>query len=324
MFRGYNVIYGNPVLVVPEKGHDPGISRLPIFETTYKRKDHHKLIALGEEWLIPDGTQWEYSSNCETSMVFKEMKTEEEYTSSMTESLGISGGYEGFEFQANKNYKENTEKLRNSDSVFVRVTAQCSQYQGHLDDQIPPGLHPAFKKAARELGNDPSDASMMQFFKDFGSHFIFDINMGAKMGIESEFTSKTYQQMKNENLEIKLTAKLSALFEAGVTSTTNKEERDKFENYRTSKTSTSYGANMPEDGDEKEWASKSRDNPLPIWLNIKPMHKLFTKNYMKESDNIAYEVLQGKLKSFLSRYCDLMYNAGEAEKCNAPLSNDGK
>ena len=312
------------MLVVPEKGHDPGISRLPIFKTSYNDTKRGKLTFLGEEWLIPDGTQWEHSINCAASMHFDEFKSEKEYTHSMTKSLGISGGYEGFEFQANKNYKENTEKLRNSESVFVRVTAQCSQYQGHLNDLEPPELHPTFVKAARELGKDPSDASMMQFFKDFGSHFIFNINMGSKMGIESEFTSKTYQQMKNENHDIKLTAKLSGLFEVGITSTKNKEEREKFENYRASKMSTSCGANIPEDGDEKEWASKTRDNPLPISLKIKPVHELFTNNYMKKSDNVPYEILQGKLKSFLGRYCGLMYNAGEAEKCDAPLSKEGE
>ena len=68
-FRGYNIFAGEPVQPTSSQGHDPGISRLQIFEINYDEKR----LTSDRRFFIPDGTVFESSVACRVDFGSGEM-----------------------------------------------------------------------------------------------------------------------------------------------------------------------------------------------------------------------------------------------------------
>ena len=319
LFAGYSILRGNPV----QKGNlDPGIRGYEIFQTTYKR---NKTSSDGT-FLMPDGSNVRRTKSCSVSFKSKSLSTEKSYVESMKVGVEASGGYGGFSFKANVDYQQRTEEIRTGKSVFVRIESTCNMYKGTVDQSIPPKLHPSFISQVKELAKrlkkkKLKDSHLVDFVERFWTHFITDALFGAIYGMEYHFSQESYQQMKEEGVNIKVSAEYAGLFIAGVSasSETNRKDAEKFEKESKDKFIYSYGTQIPKDGNEMTWASQAAADPLPLKVWIKGIHKLFNKKYLKGSGKKFrkdIKHLRHTVKEFVrTKYCQILQRRGEVVDC---------
>ena len=122
-----------------------------------------------------------------------------------------------------------------------------------------------------------------------------------------------------EGLDVGTAAGYSGRYSAGVTTETasEKKQRKRFESARTSKTSYSYGSNIPSNGSATAWASKSSDDPMPINMDITALPELMTEEFLGNT-GIDYEKLKKLLIDYLTQYCSKLVNEGKAKDCMSP------
>ena len=314
IFHGYNYLYGNPV-VDPNEGKDPGVSRMPIFKATYDRGS----TTSDTRYLIPDGTNFLKAVSCRIDFSSNEGRSEKSYMDSLSNTVGTESSFLGFGFKASTTVQQKTEELRTASFSYVITEAVCSVYTGAIFMDLPPKPSDEFIASLSKCDKDPSDENFRNLIDNYGTHFLTDVVMGAKFGEESKIETNEYEKMEADGLEVGTAAGHSGKFSVGVTTETSseKEQRERFEASRTDKTTYSYGSNIPADGDANTWASKSTDDPMPINMDIEALSELMTEEFLGGT-GIDYEKLKQPLIDFLTQYCSQLVDEQKAKDCMPP------
>lgn len=61
-------------------------------------------------------------------------------------------------------------------------------------------------------------AFFFRFVSVFGTHFVDDLQLGSRMGVESEITSAQWSKLNSANIDLNLAASLSAGYMSGTLS----------------------------------------------------------------------------------------------------------
>ncbi len=319
IFHGYNYLYGNPV-VDPNEGSDPGVSRMPIFKASFGRGS----MTSDMRYLVPDGTSFLKAVSCRIDFSSTEGRSEKSYMNSLSNTVGTESSFLGFGFKASTTVQSKTEELKTASFSYVNTEAVCSVYTGAIFMDLPPKPSDEFIASLSKCDKDPSDENFRNLIDNYGTHFLTDIVMGAKFGEESKIKTDEYEKMEADGFDVGTAAGHSGKFSAGVTTETSseKEQRERFESARTSKTTYSYGSNIPSDGDANTWASQSSDDPMPINMDITALSELMTEEFLGDT-GIDYEKLKQPLIEYLTQYCSQLVDEQKAKDCMPPTGTYG-
>ena len=317
IFHGYNYLYGNPI-VDPLEGNDPGVSSMPIFRTTYDRG----LTTSDSRYMVPDGTSFLKAVSCRVDFTSNEGRSEKSYMNSLSNTVGTESSVFGFGFKASTTVQQKSEELRTASFSYVNSEAVCSVYTGAVFMDLPPKPSDEFIASLSKCDKDPSDENFRNLINYYGTHFVSDVVMGAKFGEESKITTDEYEKMKSEGLDVGTAAGYAGTFSAGVTTETSsqKEQRERFEQARTSKKSYSYGSNIPADGNANTWASQSSTDPMPINMDITALSELMTEEFLGGT-GIDYMKLKQPLIDYLIQYCSQLEDEQKVKDCMPPTGN---
>ncbi|XP_078368560.1 uncharacterized protein LOC144652419 [Oculina patagonica] len=314
IFHGYNFLYGNPI-VDPKQGRDPGVSRMPIFKATFDRG----LTTSDQRYLIPDGMSFLKAVSCRVDFSSLEDRNEKSYIDSLANTVGAGVSFLGFGFKASTTVQHKTEELRKVSYSYVNTEAVCSVYTGAVFMDMPPKPSDEFVSSLKKCEVEPTDDNFRKLIDNYGTHFLTDVVMGSKFGEESKIVTDQYEKMVSEGVDVGTAAGYSGRYAAGVTTETSseKQQRERFESARTSKTTYSYGSNIPPDGDADTWASKSSDDPMPINMDITALSELMTEEFLGDT-GIDYQKLKKPLIDYLTQYCSKLVDEGKAKDCMPP------
>ena len=314
IFNGYNFLFGNPV-VDPKQVRDPGVSRMPIFKATFDRG----LTTSDQRYLIPDGMSFLKAVSCRIDFGSVEDRSEKSYINSLATSVGAGASFLGFGFKASPTVQQKTEELRKVSHSYINSEAVCSIYTGAIFMNMPPKPSDEFITSLKKCEKEPTEVNFKRLIDNYGTHFLTDVVMGSKYGEESKISTEEYEKMVTEGLDVGTAAGYSGRFSAGVTTETasEKQKRERFESSVTSKTTYSYGSNIPSDGDADLWASKSSDDPIPINMDITALPELLTEEFLGET-GIDYKKLKKPLIDYLTQYCSKLMEEGKAKDCMPP------
>ena len=315
LFHGYNLLYGNPI-VDPKDGRDPGVSRLPIFKSTFDRG----LTTSDQKYLIPDGMSFLKIVSCNIDFISSENRNEASYINDLlTNNVVPEVSSVKWAFKASTTVQHKTEELRKAGYSYINAQTACSIYTGKVSMDRPPKFSDEFMASLKKCDKDPSDENLRILVSKYGTHFVAGVVMGSKFGEESKIPTDEYEKMISEGLDVGTAAGLSGRFSAGITTETGseKQKRERFESVRTSKTTVKHGSDIPPDGDASTWAAKSIDDPMPIQVELKALTELLTEDFLGDTD-IDLKKLKQRLTVFLSKYCTKLVDEGKVKDCKPP------
>ena len=320
-FHGYDLLYGNPI-VDTKDGHDPGITRLPIFKPTFDTG----LTTSDQKYLIPDGMSFLKTVSCKTDFTSSEDRNELSYIRDLLsnhvlpettlQNLQVA-------FKASTTVQHKIEQLKRASYSYVSTQAACSVYTGTISYELPPKLSDEFIATVKKCNKDPSDENLKILVSKFGTHFVTDVVMGSKLSEESKVATDEYEKMVAEGLDVGMAAGLSSRVSAGITTETSseKQQRERFESVRTSKITLKHGSTIPPDGDASTWVAKSLDDPVPINIELKALTELLTEEVLGDTD-IDVKKLKQKMKDFLTKYCSKLEDEGKVKDCMLPTGTN--
>jgi len=322
LFHGYDLLYGNPIVDTKE-GHDPGVSRLPIFKPTFDRG----LTTSDQKYLIPDGMSFLKTVSCKIEFTSSENRNEMSYIADLiTNNVLPEVEFLKVAFKASTTVQHKVLELKKASYSYLNTKAACSVYTGTISKDLPPKLSDELRASLKKCDKDPSDENLRILVSKFGTHFLTDVVMGSKFGEESKVATDEYEKMVSEGLDVGAAAGLSGRLSAGITTETSseKQQRERFESARTSKTTLKHGSDIPPDGDASTWIAKSLDDPVPINAEMKVLTELVTNEFLGDTD-IDLKRLKQRLTDFLTKYCSKLVMEGKVKDCMLPteFANNG-
>lgn len=319
LFHGYDLLHGNPIVDTKE-GRDPGVSRLPIFAPSFDRG----LTTSDQKYLIPDGMTFLKTVGCKIDFISSENRNEKSYIVDLLTNNVVPDHEDNFlkfltPFRASTTVQHKTDELKRASYSYVNTKAACSVYTGIMTMNYPPKFSKEFTASLKKCDWEPSEENFKILVMKYGTHFLTNILMGSKFAEESKIVTDEYEKMVSEGLDVGTAAGLSGRLSAGITTETSseKQQRERFESARTSKTSMKYGSDIPPDSDASTWAAKSLDDPMPINIELKPLTELLTEEFLGDVQ-IDLKKLKEKLAMFLTKYCWKLVDEGKVKDCEHP------
>ena len=115
-------------------------------------------------------------------------------------------------FSASLDYKRISSATKNFSSMFTLSTATCCEYTASIEIHDGPELSNGFKKALDELPESEGDDIYKEFIRNFGTHYISVIDMGAIYGQQTEFSKDSYERMHERGVHVGSAAKFSGMW----------------------------------------------------------------------------------------------------------------
>ena len=310
---GYHILQGYPLA----DGMDPGFAA-PIFRADYSTKR----VSADCRYSLPRGIYLYPQVACETSFSSQEIKTKKEFEDSFSSSVEASGSFFGATFSANSGYSKAASKIDTGESLLVISHAKCLYYKSRLNLKNPPPLDADFIRLVMQLlsATDKKEATY-DFLDTYGTHFVTEVDFGARYTKQHEMTSSQYDKMSQSKFDVSAQASYSGAFSAGGGFNLDSEQRQAAMNFQQSvKTSTiTVGATPPASGDEMEWASNVKLNPMPIRYKLKSIDKLFTSQFMPDLRGLT-EARQA-IVEHSQTYCSaLSHRLGVEDICHVNYS----
>ena len=318
--RGYNILKGNPLFT--DTDGDQGF-RSPIFQETYGDRIGRFLpyrSRFAPQFKRPNGIHIYNKDICTIDFNSVAISNEKKYHDSLSVKAGASlnlGPLIPFSFTANAEYQDKTDRMTKKNSLFVSSSNECVKYEIAIDEYDPPKFSNGFKNAIIGLNKDSSSKSLTKFLDNFGTHFINKANMGARFGIESEFTNTARSKLEKEDFDFKLAVGLKFQIDLGMSVDVGKKKEieEKFEKYNVKTRTIKVGTPIPEKGMEREWANQVIRNPYPISYVLEPIENLFDISFMKDF-NVDYAKIKQDITDFKKKYCSI-------HECRKPISGCG-
>ena len=314
---GYNILKGYPL----EGGMDPGFAA-PIFTSDYSG------LGMSADCLysIPDGLHVYPEISCQTSFSSQEIKTKQEFETSFAASVDGSAANWGAKFSASVSYEEAASKVATSESLLIISQATCRYYKTRLDTATPPALHDNFINKVNNIVNaaDADKESAVHDFLDvYGTHFLTDIDFGARYTKQHEMTYSQYEIASSHSYDVSVQASYSGLYDVSGSASLSADQQAAAEDFnsRVTTTTITIGATPPASGDELEWASEVKESPMPIKFTLSSIEDLFTSQYMSAVPQ--YEDAKTALLAHQGTYCaDLSTRLGVENNCDVVYSGE--
>ena len=300
--KGYNILEGNPLQ--SGTAGDPGFT-IPIFKAEYKGKTN-----ADSTFMLPEGMSGQKKKICKLESETKQFSNEKDYQEELSQKAGLNldlGSFLPFSFGANAEYQDQTKKMNQENNLVVLTENECTVYVVDLSTDNPPTFVEGFLVAAARLENITDTDAYLEFFGNYGTHYLSKTHMGARYAVETEFTSQVREEFYKEGFNINNGAEFSF---AGVALGAKYESNDtkalakKFEEKTVNTLKVAYGSNIPPSGKVEDWFTSAFDEPLPIRYELKEISDLFTDTFMANT-GLKYTKIFDQLKHYLKTYCVL-------------------
>jgi hypothetical protein len=313
LFYGYNIFFGNPHDT--EGSIDPGFTH-PIFHTSYKEN-----ILTGDlRFKIPDGSIFAKNVGCDASLSSSSFKDSSSYRKSLEAEINVEGNFWFASFSANASFKSVIDGTSSSENMYVESKADCRVFSGNIDYYRPPLLHSSFVKAIEFIGQKDFKDDKKEYFKFidyFGTHFINELKMGARLGYLEKTTVTEYYSGKFLSAGASLSVS-SPWVSASAKVSGSSDDKTSGSNGKKDVKTFSIGASPDADGNTLKWAEKAILEPMPIKYSLRTIleiftHPLFNLDQLKTKDS----------KVDLSKFIKNLESAYEAY-CSEHLLPNGK
>lgn len=217
---GYNIFYSDPLPKIDGSDNlDPGL-RKPVFKVQYKGNS----MTADRRHVRPDGYFATVDYGCSEVFSTKtvsdayELSTATNMEASSTDTYGIDinlpppeakvsisvGDYKMQDpgvnafLGATGTLSARAEQIK-KDNIFqghriVTSSARCAVYSAGLSYGAPPETHPAFKEA---VDGTKGKADWYKVFDEFGTHFLSQVQMGARFGSQFIFAKSHYDSFQS-------------------------------------------------------------------------------------------------------------------------------
>lgn len=304
LFYGYNLYTGNPHST--EGSIDPGFTN-PIFQSAYRDN-----VLTGDlRFKIPDGSLFGKNIGCDVALSSSSVKDVSSYRKSLETEVSGSASFGVGSFSASASFKSVLEGTSSSEDMYVESKADCRVFSGHIDYYRPPQLHPTLVKAIDYIDDKDFAKSKDDFFtfiNYFGTHYIHELNMGARYG----YLEKTTVSEFSSGNFISAGVSVSGSYGVGSASAKVSGETDNKNSGSKNKKDVkafSIGASPPADGNPFTWAQKAIQEPMPIKYSVTDIREIFTNplfnlDQLKSKDvKIDLEKFKKSLDQALKSYC---------------------
>ncbi|XP_065051322.1 uncharacterized protein LOC135680995 [Rhopilema esculentum] len=323
---GYNILKGNAYNFGTEQ--DPGFDNGYIFVPVVKDND--------DRYTLHDGVTVRAISKCDLTLTTMSISTVKAFQKMNRKIEGMHEGWKtnppvevSFEGKgvrasaelpplfeaygtANLDQRKNEEFFVRRQGVLTVSAATCALYSMRISRRFPPPFKSTFQNAVKALSEaTESDRKkeFHRFIQDFGTHFLQQATIGARLSILRRYSRATFQNAAAETIENCSKGRLSYFYfkeegknncskldNAGKSTIFNDIEREYI---------GSYGS-KPEKS-LNEWASQEFDYPVPIRMNLVPIIELFHDDFMKHDEqlkNLDYSGMKQWMTPMYESYCE--------------------
>ena len=310
---GYNILRGYPLA----HGMDPGFSA-PIFKADYSTMK----VSADCRYSLPEGFHVYPQVACETSFSSEEIKSKKEFEESFSASVHASAVGWGAKFSANAGYAKTSSKVQTGESLLILSQAECRYYKSRLDLKSPPQLDEKFIQHVTQLQSAADkEEAVHDLFDTYGTHFITELDFGAHYTKQHEMTYSQYEKASSSKFNVGVQASYSGVVDVGGGFSLDSEQRQAAMDFQKSvKTTTlTVGATPPASGDEMEWASNVKLDPMPVGYKLESIEELFTPQFMPGVQNHAD--LKRAIEQHKGTYCSkLSRRLGVEDTCSVTHS----
>lgn len=226
--KGYNLLYANPMPT--SGGVDPGFTHhagMPIFKLRY---------ALGGEtpdgrFQNPDFTTIIHEKGCQISFETTQSQSTSEYTETLEQSaevgLSAKSAIESVKFSASNDYQSTDKTMKASSTMKMASSADCVVYRARMSEfSRKPDMTANFYLGLVSLGSGPDwpegdltersetdpdfelrKSMFFQFFDEFGTHWLPEIQMGSRFGMDSEISMDSFTKLSRSGMVVEASVK---------------------------------------------------------------------------------------------------------------------
>ena len=302
---GYNAIKGNPA----ENAIDPGLKTNAILKFTWNTNK----MTTDSKYQIPDHTHALQAMSCafqsQATMQFGAKSYRDSLSVDVSADVQVGFGLWDARFSASTGYRQVSQGSSQQRRFYTSAVGKCNHYMlsvDYLHGAI--NVTDAFAAAVRALPLTRNDNEYIKFITNYGTHFTRVVTMGAKMVVRSEFEEIAMTKAEETGLDIQVGARLSyAKFASGgvnVETSTESEQRQKFESMRRTSSESYLGSHPPKDGDWKTWANTTANNPFPVSYKIVPLTSLFISKFFPAMSSSDLTTRRDLLTDAYGVYCN--------------------
>jgi hypothetical protein len=258
-------------------------------------------------------------NDCSIQSSATELSSMQDYVSMLSQSCTVSSGvaYGPFSasFSASNEYQNIQQTLSQSESAAYTMSGVCTVYEATVQNQSP--LSQQFMEDAMSL--DPSDlTTYYSFFQTYGTHYITELTMGAKVNMISTFTSSNLQTLQSKQTDVETSARASFFVSFGITEATSQDdsEASDFASNASYSDLTTLACTPPSEGNADSWFS-SIANPLPISYTLSSIADVFTSSNFGNSTN--FTAINAALSQALDGYCGYLMSTGSLSSCQLTI-----
>lgn len=283
----------------PDQGNSEAGFKKNIFKLTYNNNN----AAFG--FLIPDALYGSFIPESETSnqtiatysYSSAEYQASLSYESEFDLDLSLDGivmNWFDIAVKVSKDYQYAVDIFASHEAALVVSRAKTKTWSATLSKYMAPDemnliqLDEEFNYVVSKLPVEYIVDDYINFIKEYGTHFIASLVMGAKYSCRTFFENVTLNKMKSEGMNIDITASEETWFQ-GASKSANVEKSSTLKKYEENAIgieSCSGHGPLPPSIDPHLWNEVAKKDSYPLQMKLAPLTNILTPSYFPNDPNI--------------------------------------
>lgn len=300
---GYDAYVGNPL----SDQIDPGIKYQPVFKFTYQKNR-----PLFNNFVVPDGEiSITRQSNCKVESKTSTFDNMESYNKVAKGHIqaGADALFGLVSFKASVDYLNVDKMINEENKVIFHVEASCQTAKETLPLSLRYPLTENFKEAVIQAY---TTKDYRNIFSQFGTHYIYEAQMGGRLFYEKIVTKKHYSNIQTSDMNITTVTTIDLFFfQITSESTTPKtsSQVSEFNSYVEEEHDYYIGSDAPADKRWETWTATVDVKPAPIGLTLKPIKELIDYSLFKDNNKVTAQMISEVQKGY-EEYVGKLCNNG--------------
>jgi hypothetical protein len=212
-------------------------------------------------------------------------------------------------YTASRQFKEFSDAW-STHQIGILSVANCTTSRPVYPD-VPDNLTDAFVNDVKQLPTTEDNNAYHGFIQKYGTHYVHDLLLGARVVVKSFMDRDVWQQLKQDGFDFWGAASASFLADAiGISSSDESQEvlQETFDNMRASYSQSVHGAAAPDDGRPESWMDAVQ-MPIPIGYSLASLADLFNHTSLfpgEKQQTLAAKRTQ--LIAAIDRFCQQLEN----------------
>jgi len=324
--QGYNIVKGNPQCsggCTASGGFDPGFfGANSVIDLSYTAG---KTTPDGR-YLVPDSLDIEKAVSCSLVSHTSAVHSAYDYQHSLDVDASVDASMGGgfflpkVHFSASVDFQTMAQKTGESASTVYSIRAACSVYQASTIPFTTLNLTAPFRNGVATLPATYDAARYYTFINYFGTHYVTEVQMGAKMVRNLECSSTAANTLTSHGVNVNAAVQVDyaiAHIKAGASVSWHQSDHDELSKMQCSASELVVGTAPPAglscgtpdcnpaNLDMSPWQNYllgDQGEPMPIQYKLASLDALLTSEYFPSDVDIAKKQLN--LQQFLQNdYC---------------------